>query len=297
MLSPRSRKSSLLASLCLVVGCRSTVQRYQPPSAPVTEISHNDYQALLSKYVGDDGKVAYGKWKDSAQDVTSLDQYLVQVTNFTPDTHSQLFKTNVDSLSFWINLYNAIVLREVIRSWPLASVNDIRPSATSFIKQGKGFFYDLKFMIGGQTMNLLDIENKIIRERFHDARIHFGINCGSASCPLLRKEAFDSARLESQLETASRAFVNDIRNVDVRDSSQEVWLSEIFKMYKDDFGSFAKQKGRDSGLLDFLLLYAQGPLVGKLTSAKANGYKLRFQQYDWSVNNQDDKDEALLQER
>ena len=278
------------ALACALGACGSqVVQTYAPPKAPVTQISNNDYQALLGKYVGDNGKVDYAKWKDNADDVRALDEYLSTLTYATPDTRPDLFKTQTDKLSYWINLYNAVVLREIIRHWPLESVTDVRVNASSFVKQGKGFFYDLKFAVGGREMNLYDVENNIIRAQFSDARIHFAINCGSSSCPLLSKDAFDSDKLEGQLESASTQFVNDGKNVTVDDAKKQVVMSKIFEWYQGDFVAFMKQRAKvkEAGVVDFALLYAKEPLSAKLKDAKAKSYKVVFFDYDWNVNKQD----------
>lgn len=269
------------ALACAIGACGGQVRTFAPPKQPVTQITNKDYQSLLEKYVGDNGKVDYGKWKDNADDVRALDAYLSELTNATPDTRPDLFKAQTDKLSYWINLYNAVVLREIIRRWPVAAVVEA--------KQGKGFFYDLKFVIGGQEMNLYEIENKIIRARFKDARIHFAINCGSSSCPLLQKDAFDAEKLEGQLESASASFVNDGKNVLVDDAKKQVVMSKIFEWYEGDFVAFtkARTKTQHAGVVDFALLYAKDDLGAKLKDAKAKGYKVVFLDYDWTVNKQD----------
>ena len=274
------------AIACALGACGSRVQSFAPPKVPVTAIRNNDYQTLLDKYVGDDGNVAYGMWKDDAHDVAALDDYLSKLTNSSPDSRPDLFKTQPDKLSYWINLYNALVLREILRRWPLDSVTAVRVNATSFIKTGKGFFYDLKFVVGGAEMNLYDIENKIIRAQFKDARIHFAINCGSASCPLLRKDAFDPEKLEGQLTDASAQFVNDGKNVRVDDAKKQVTMSKIFDWYTDDFVAFTKQRTnvKEATVVDFALLYAREPLKQKLEAAKVNRYNVAFIDYDWNVN-------------
>ncbi len=269
-----------VALACTLGACATSspvgVQTFAPPAAPVTAISNEGYQALLARYVGENGKVDYARWKDSAADVRALDGYLSTLTSATPETRPDLFKTPTDKLSYWINLYNALVLREILRRWPVDSVT------------GKGFFYDLEVVVGGQAMNLHDIENKILRAQFKDARIHFAINCGSSSCAVLPKEAFDPSSLEAQLDEAAARFINDGKDVVVDDAKKEVVLSKLFDWYADDFVVFAKQRAnlKEAGVVDFVLLYATEPLATKLRAAKANGYRVVFLAYDWNVNKQ-----------
>jgi hypothetical protein len=289
----RSR-AAVVVTVAVALGCvlgacgGSQAQTFAPPATPVTAISNDAYEVLLTKYVGDNGKVDYARWKDSAADVHTLDAYLSTLTHATPDTRPELFTTPTDRLSYWINLYNALVLREILRRWPLDSVTDVKINATSYVKNGKGFFYDLELVVGGQAMNLHDIENKILRAQFKDARIHFAINCGSSSCALLPRDAFDTEKLEAQLESASVHFVNDGKNVSVDDAKKEVVLSKLFEWYADDFIAFAKQRARlkEAGVVDFVLLYATEPLSAHLEEAKAKGYRVVFSDYDWNVNKQ-----------
>lgn len=252
------------------------VQAYAAPRGPVTQISNAEYEALLAKYVKEGGKVDYARWKASAADVEALDRHLATMTNATPETRPDLFKEQPDKLSYWINLYNALVLREIIRRWPVDAMT------------GKEFFYDLEFVIGGQKTNLHDLENKILRAQFKDARIHFAISCGSSSCALLQRDAFDPAKLEGQLESASAEFVNDGKNVAVDDAQKLVVMSRLFQWYNDDFVAFTKHrtKAKDAGVVDFALLYAKEPLATKLREAKAKSYKVSFLDYDWHVNTQ-----------
>ena len=47
---------------------------------------------------------------------------------------------------------------------------------------------------------LLDeIEHGILRKAFKEPRVHFAIVCASLSCPDLRAEPFEAARLDAQL--------------------------------------------------------------------------------------------------
>ena len=57
-------------------------------------------------------------------------------------------------------------------------------------------------------MTLNDIEHKVLR-KMGDPRIHFAINCASASCPQLSNEAFRASKVQKQLEEATSLFIND----------------------------------------------------------------------------------------
>ncbi len=285
--APRSRLLTVLVTVSLLgaAACGGPVRRFEEPAQPIDAISHAAWDALLARYVDDAGRVDYPGWRGSAADVEALETYVAQLAHATPDTHGALFPSRAHRLAYWMNLYNALVVHEVLRRWPIGSVTDVTSSLLSHAVEGMGFFYDLEFVVGGVSLNLYDLENEIIRGRFAEARIHFTINCASASCPLLRAEALTAARLEEQLEAATIGFVNDGTNVRVDSDGHEVALSKIFEWYEDDFLTFERERGvAEPTLLDFVRRYADGPLATPLGAAQDVAWDVSFADYDWSVN-------------
>jgi hypothetical protein len=149
---------------------------------------------------------------------------------------------------------------------------------------GDAFFRDLTFAIGARQMTLDQIEGEVIRGTFQDARIHFAINCGSKSCPVLKPQAFTGRDLQGQLDEATRAFVNDGRNVVVDPARKAVRLSVLFEWYAGDFARFAQEKGQRPDALGFLALYAAPPLAKALALARKQKFAVEFLPYDWTVN-------------
>lgn len=250
-------------------------------------VRHERFDALLRAYVSEDGRVDYERWHASKKDVGRLDAYLAELTNASPDVRPDLFTTEKSRLSYWINLYNALVIREILARWPLESVTDVKPSLIAQFIRGKGFFDEVRFRVGGEEMSLLDIENKIIRGRFKDPRIHFALNCGSSSCPVLSNDAFDPEALDRQLDLAATSFVNDGKNVRVDPERRKVVLSAIFDWYEEDFLALYRQVRpavAQPNIVDYLLLYAEGDLEKQLQNARTMRFSPEFLEYDWSVN-------------
>jgi hypothetical protein len=100
-----------------------------------------------------------------------------------------------------------------------------------------------------------------------DARIHFGINCASFSCPPLLNEAFTAQKVDAQLDTLSRRFVNDTQRNTITANSIEI--SEIFNWFAKDFKT-------NGSVIDFLNKYSDTPI--------AKNAKKRFKEYNWSLN-------------
>ncbi len=283
-----------LLLLLPIACCGPNAVRFPSTSTPITQIQHSDYEALLGRYVTSSGDVDYGRWQKSDTDVASLDQYLGRMTEAPPTRRPDLYSSDHDRLSYWINLYNALVVREVVRRWPLSSVRDYQPTLTSKIDTTKGFFRDLRFVVGGREMSLDDIEHETIRKEFEDARIHFALNCGSSSCPILRPKAYSGPELEAELERATVQFLNSPANVRVDEDRKRVYLSKIFKWYGNDFTKHARRSTGNSkaGVIDFIALFAGARLASSLAVARRDNYKTVYVNYDWTVNKAKLKDKV-----
>lgn len=262
--------------LSLLSACQSTPVREQlsrPGEVIMDEAiqySNRDFLSLLEKYASEAGQLDYGRWLEQPQDLQRLERQVGMIARISPDTDPQQFPTRESERSYWINAYNTLVIHAVLRYWPLDSVRDVKLSFSSHIIPGKGFFYDQPVIVGGETTNLYDLEKKILRSQ-KDPRLHFALNCASSSCPVLQPWEWN----DEQLDQAARDFINDERNVQVKD--QELWLSRIFKWYRKDFGE---------DLLAYLKQYALPDLSAKLAGLGAKKYSLRYFDYDWDLNAQ-----------
>ena len=160
-----------------------------------------------------------------------------------------------DLLAYWINAYNALTVQLILDHYPVESIKDIsKPWETPL------------FTAGETDYTLGDIEHEILRKQ-DENRIHFAINCASASCPNLYRSAFKGAKLEYQLETVTRQFFHDpSKNIF---ESDKIQLSKILLWFIMDFG-FKKEK------LAFLSRYSPVPLDSNV--------RIRYLPYDWSLN-------------
>ncbi len=267
----------LLALVLAGPGC-ATQESHGYHEVQVTAFSHAGYSALLERYVDPRGHVDYGRWKAAPGDVAALDEYLNLVANASPESRPALFPAARDRLAYWMNAYNAIVIRTILERWPLESVNDVK-SGLSFFR-GQGFFKNLRFQIGHVWLSLDDVEDRV--RALDDPRMHFAMNCGSGGCPALDATAFAGEDLDRTLERKAHDFVNDPAHVKVDPVAKKVVLSRIFDWFGDDF---VHAKPGAKSVLDYIAGYADPPLAKQLVEAQAVGYELEFADYDWSVNN------------
>jgi hypothetical protein len=238
--------------------------------------SDHGLRTLVARYSVDGGEsVDYAAWKNSAEDMRALTAQVELIARISPNSHPALFPTEQSRRSYWINAYNTLVLAAVLDYWPLESVRDVKLSFTSRLVAGKGFFYDRKVVVGGKPTNLYDLEKEVLAAQ-KDPRLHFALNCGSESCPVLRAGDWS----DEALDQAARDFVAEPANVTVDNGT--VYLSSIFKWYKRDFP-------RD--LLAWLQQYAGDELRAQLQVAIDGAYRTRYRSYDWSLNESDHQEE------
>lgn len=252
---------------------------------PEDTFSHGVFENLLRQYVTPAGAVDYASWHASDNSVSALNSYLAAVSRFSPDSTPERFAQKNDALAYWIYGYNAYVIKSVLDRWPLSSVTDVKAPLEAV--KGLGFFYQLRFSFGGEFLSLFAVENDRIRARYRDARIHFVLNCASASCPVIRPELPTGDELEQLMTQAAEEFVNNPDNVSVDHARKTVFLSSIFKWFRKDFINDLRAQGRPSerGLIDYVATLASGTLRDDLR--RSDGYAIDFRDYDWDLNEAD----------
>jgi thiol-disulfide isomerase/thioredoxin len=242
--------------------------------ARVEATAQSEIARLMERYVDVRGRVDYASWHRSFEDVVALDTYLRDLRKHPPPESANEHHASSDGLAYWLNLYNALVLRNILARWPIDVVD------------ARAFLHELHFEVGGREMSLNDIETKIIRATFADPRAHFAISCGAQSCPLLPRTPFEGVALDSRLDDATRTFVNRKSNVRVDDEARRIFLSPIFGWYEADFvrAMRARTQLPAPSVTDFVRMYAAPPLAAALKRAQRARYRVELLPYDWRVN-------------
>jgi hypothetical protein len=240
-------------------------------SIPSSSFSYADWNLVLEKFVDEKGRVDY---EALAKDRAALDRFVAAVERTSPDAEPALFPARNDQLAYYLNAYNAWVFRGVLARGP-ETVSVWKGGLVS----GYSFFVGMDIVLGGVKTNLKKLEDKTVRARYADPRIHAALNCASRGCPRLPRKAFEPATLDAELDAAMREFVSETRNVAVDAAARTVTLSKIFDWFEGDFLAFEKKQGRaDPGLVDYVNRYraADAQVPREL--------RVRFAEYDKSLN-------------
>ena len=224
-----------------------------------------DVDRFMSRYV-EQGRLDYRSINDNQHDLDPLIQVL---KTFPVDV-----LTDAEQMAFWINTYNMLTIYGVL--------NELRKNPKFAQKGNKSyirrvnFFYRTKYRIGGKDFSLYQIENDIIRKEFTEPRIHFALNCGSASCPLLKDGLYSAENLDAELEAAATIFIRSPSGAWIEEDKGVIHLSSIFKWYREDFE-------RASGtVLNFVKKYMQDQ-DRELIEGNPN-LEIKYQPYDWGLN-------------
>ncbi len=252
----------LLLGLCLL-GCGRSLSPAVAPTTPagaqaaaVKPFDHTLFDQILRAHV-ENGFVDYKALK--AQHSAQLEEYLRSLAG------AKGFAGRDDELAFWLNAYNAFVIKGVLEHYPgLKSVMDL-----------KGFFDDRRWKAAGKLRSLNEIENEIVRPRFEDPRIHFILVCAAQSCPPLQSRAMEGATLQSQLDRAAREAINRSKYVQVEPRAKVLRLTRVMSWYRKDFEQNA------GSLQAYVLKYIAEPAKSQLETAD---YTVEFMDYDWALN-------------
>ena len=245
--------------------------------------SYRAYGALLRTHV-QDGRVDYTALKSHRAALNEI----VDAFGRVPDAELMGW-ARAEQIAYWVNAYNTFTLRAIVDHYPIEwrwlSLLTLTPRNS--IKQIDGVWDELRWQASGAQVTLDEIEHETLRPTFREPRIHFALNCASASCALLRPEPYVGARLDRQLTLAARDFLASDRGLRIEGSVLRV--SRIFDWYGDDFvGEYAHlvdgASEKDRAILGVIATY--GPSAASLL-AQSGEAEIRYLRYDWSLNDLD----------
>lgn len=226
--------------------------------APATVDATAGWDSILRTFVTADGGFRYKALAADEASMAKLSAFTAQVAA----TDASKF-TREEALAFYINAYNATTIAEVLKLWPVTNV-----------LEENGFFDKTKHTVAGESVTLNELETKRIREAFKEPRIHFLVNCASASCPVLVGEAITAANLETLLARQATEYVT---RTTLFKGKKGIEISSIFDWYKDDFGGA-------EGVRAFIAAHV-APEQREVVANPAT--KIGFFNYDWKTNARD----------
>ena len=188
--------------------------------------------------------------------------------------------------AFWINVFNAAVLRDAPEL--VLALEDDKPDVSAY-------FARPRLKIHGLAYSLDDIFHGVLRGNAPapgslrapmprddprlahvpmalDERLHFALFRGTRSSPAFR--VFESGRLDAQLEEAATQYIQ--RTVQVEGDGRVIAVPKLLQWYAMDFG------GKD-GVIEFVLQRLDDASLER-AERQLGHLKLRYLAFDWRLH-------------
>jgi hypothetical protein len=269
----------LAASVAAAVlgGCASerhiAAQRDFVPAEAPAAFDDSAWGEVLLRYVRD-GRVDYAAL---SKDREPLERFVAMVSVVGPRSTPHLFTSRQARLCYYVNAYNALVVRAVFEQWPVETVH-----ALSLPPLEHGY----RFTVGRESVTLVDLRDKTLAEAGDDPRVRLMLcaaavgNCELASMP------YRPVMLEDQLRQAAARAVASRSMVRVDHSRQELLVGQEMFAHQREFTQWYQRRYRseEPAFLNVLLAMANEPDRRRLNDA--TGYRVKMLPFDRALNSQ-----------
>jgi uncharacterized protein DUF547 len=190
-------------------------------------------------------------------------------------------------LAFWLNVYNALVLKTVIDHYPLLGKSPDYPPNS--IRQISGAFERLPHRVAGRTLTLDQIEQTVLAD-FHDPRVYFALGRGAVGSGRLRSEAFDPARIAEQLAEVAAECVTRAQCIRIDREAATINVSSIFSWREKEFAAafadkapaaFASRSPIERAIVAYVLPKL---LPSEKEFLEKNTFRVVYTPFDWTLN-------------
>jgi hypothetical protein len=242
------------------------------------DASKKSFDEVLDLYVRD-GFVYYRALK---LERAKLDSFVASLADVSASGSGDR-----EQMAFWLNAYNALVLKTVVDHYPIAQRTSQYPAHS--IRQIPGAFERLTHKIGGRTVTLDEIE-KTVLPGFKDPRLFLALGRGAVGGGRLRSEAFSADRLEAQLKEVAEECVSRTECIQIDRGQNKVSISPIFSWREKDFvdayasqssSSFAERSPVERAVLAFV---EPRLLTTERDFLEMNQFQVVFKAFDWTLN-------------
>ena len=252
-------------------------------SAPFAQEAalHRPLDELLDLYVRD-GFVYY---RALAGDRRKLDGYLTALDGVPAQRVAKWSRD--EQVAFWLNAYNAWVLRAAIDHYPIRGTARAYPANS--LRQIPGVFDKTPRRVAGRSITLDQIETTVLSE-FRDPRLYLALGRGAAGSGRLRSEAYAGDRLGGQLDAVAKEFAGGGTLLNIDEARGVVGVTPILSWREKDFVAayagaarplFAQRSPLEKALLAFV---EPNLLPHERDFLQKNDFKLQFQPFDWTLN-------------
>jgi len=236
-----------------------------------TTYSDADWACVLQTYVHD----ALVDYDGLARDRDALDRYYALLSRTGPSLTPNQFVTRSETVAYWINAYNALVLVAVLQKYPVATMYDLSLPQLQ---------YDYTFRVDGAVRTLADIQRCMLRDAYGDARTLLALHGAAMGTPRLADRPYRAETLEDQLAQAAAAAMENSDLLRIDHETQSILLWQVILRHEDDFVSWWKDQRRVSGVSLFQVLVELASPAQRRALQTAVGYTIREIPFERELN-------------
>lgn len=242
---------------------------------------HRPFDRLLDTYVRD-GFVYYNALR---LERAALDRYVAALNG--PAAVALAQGSRAEQIAFWVNAYNALVLRTVVDRFPIRGAAPEYPRDS--IRQIPGAFERPAHRVAGRTVSLDTIEKDILAP-FGDPRVFLALGRGAYGGGRLRSEALDGPTLEQTLDAVVQeaAIRDQVVRLDTTDGVLSVtpifsWREAVFvSAYADKAPAvYAQRSPLERAVVALIEPHVPTP---ERLFLQANTFTMQFHSFDWRLN-------------
>ena len=255
--------------------------RTPPPAQAGLDRLHAPLDGILDLYVRD-GLVYYRALRSERG---ALDRYVAALDG--PSAGELAARPRAEQIAFWINAYNALVLRAVIDHYPIRGRAPEYPPSS--LRQVPGAFDRIARRVAGRSLTLDAIERDVLAA-FGDPRVFLALGRGSVGGGRLRSEAFTGARLDAQLQQVAAEFPTRSELLRVDPLREQISVTPILSWRAEAFitayaekvqGPAANRSPIERALVAFISPHM---LPAERAFVERNQFTVVFHEYDWRLN-------------
>jgi hypothetical protein len=241
-----------------------------PPNRPLT-YTDCDWAEVLRDCVRE-GLVDYDALLANRE---PLERYYALLGETGPTRTPDQFQSRAAKTAYWINAYNALVLRAVLEHYPVSTMYDLALPRLE---------YDYTFRVDGQVYNLVAIEAKMLEDSAQDVRTLLATSRAALGTPRLMSEPFREDGLENQLvQAAAAAFDNPyLLAIDHTTKHILVWQKVLDR--EQDFLAYWRLRRRVSSIYLYNVVLDMASTSRRRALQSAVGYRFRQIPFERKLN-------------
>ena len=149
-----------------------------------------------------------------------------------PEKNNLNLYSKQEQLAYWLNLYNITLINEIVKRYPIVSLEKILTGTDSLL--------DKKLVnIGSVQLSLNDIQYEILDKNYSkEPLIIYGLYQGYIGSPNINKKAFSGKNVYKLLKNNATDFVNSNRGTKI-DSLNSLEVSSYYARNADYFPNFS----------------------------------------------------------